>query len=316
MTRRLPPLSSVRAFEAAGRHLSFTRAAEELRVTQGAVSRQVRSLEDYLGVRLFRRVARAVVLTPDGEDYLRGVREAVDRVEQATLRILGRPEARVLTLNVLPTLASRWVIPRLLSFTEPNSPIEVRMITSIAPVDFTRDDIDVAIRVGSPDGEGALPGRARIDLVMTEGWRGVRTDFLFPDVLVPVASRALLASGPPLRAPEDLADHVLLHTATRPHAWPDWLAAVGFAGLRPRAELSYGHFFMTLQAAGEGRGVAIVPKVLVAGDLAAGNLVVPIDAPVRSAGGYHLLYREQHADVPKVRLFRDWVRAQAAEVEA
>ncbi|HEX7124766.1 MAG TPA: LysR substrate-binding domain-containing protein, partial [Thermodesulfobacteriota bacterium] len=126
----------------------------------------------------------------------------------------------------------------------------------------------------------------------------------------------LLASGPPLRAPGDLANHVLLHTATRPHAWPDWLAAVGLDGLVPRAELSYGHFFMTLQAAGEGRGIAMVPRVLVAGDLAVGNLVVPIDIPVRSEGGYYLLYRAKHADVPKVRLFREWILAQAAGAAA
>ncbi|HEX7126671.1 MAG TPA: LysR family transcriptional regulator [Thermodesulfobacteriota bacterium] len=201
MTRRLPSLSSVRAFEAAGRRLSFTGAAEELNVTQGAVSRQVRALEEYLGVRLFRRAARSVVLTAEGEEYLRAVRESFDRLEQATLRILGRPESRVLTLNVLPTLASRWVIPRLLSFTEPNTPIEVRMITSIAPVDFGRDDIDVAIRVGSPHGQVVEPGRARIDLVMTDDWRGVSADFLFPDVIVPVASRGLLASGRPLATP-------------------------------------------------------------------------------------------------------------------
>lgn len=314
MTRRLPPLTSMRAFEAAGRHLSFTRAADELNVTQGAVSRQIRALEDYLGVRLFRRVGRAVVLTTQGDDYLRAVREGLDGVERATLRLLGRPEAQVLTLNVLPTLASRWVIPRLLSFTEPNAPIEVRMITSIAPVDFGREDIDVAIRVGTPAGQHPEPGAARIALVMTEQWQGVRADFLFPDVLVPVGGRRLLAEGPPLRRPEDLASHVLLHTATRPHAWPDWLSAVGLSGLTPRGELSYGHFFMTLQAAAEGRGLAIVPTVLVAGDLTATNLVVPFDVPVRSEGGYYLLYREHHRDVPKVRLFRDWVLSQAAEV--
>lgn len=311
MSRRLPSLSALRAFEAAGRHGSFSRAAGELNVTQSAVSRHIRALEDDLGQPLFHRIGRAVALTPEGERYLAVMRESFDRMEQATQRLRGRHDAHVLTVDVLPTLATRWLIPRLPHFAEAHHAIEVRMITSIRPVDFAREDIDVAIRVGLPPDRHADPDAPRIDLVMTEGWHDLRADFLFRDILVPVCSRAIIERGPPLAHPADLAGHTLLHTATRRHAWPDWLRAAGCPDLTPRGEIAYGHFFMTLQAASEGRGIAIIPEILVAGDLAAGNLVMPLARRVESAGSYHLLYRTRQADLPKVQLFRNWLLAEA-----
>lgn len=311
MPRHLPSLSALRAFEAAGRHLSFSRAADELHVTQSAVSRHIRALEDALGLRLFRRTGRAVELTPEGGRYLAALRECFDNMDEATRRLRKARQDPILTVDILPTLATRWLIPRLPSFTDAHPRVEVRMITSIRPVDFAREDIDVAIRVGSPPDVSASPGAPRIDLVMTTDWAGLRAELLFHDVLVAVCSRRLLEPGPPLRRPDDLRHHVLLHTASRPHAWPDWLKATGHPAIKPRGEISYGHFFMTLQAASEGRGVAVIPEILIANDLATGNLVMPFPHRVPSAGAYYLLYRAEQADIPKIRLFKDWLLAAA-----
>ena len=311
MPRDLPSLSALRAFEAAGRHLSFSRAADELHVTQSAVSRHIRALEDVLGLRLFRRTGRAVALTPDGGRYLAALRECFDNMDEATRRLRKARQEPILTVDILPTLATRWLIPRLPSFTDLHPRVEVRMITSIRSVDFAREDIDVAIRVGSPPDTPASPGAPRIDLVMTTEWAGLRAELLFHDVLVAVCSRRLLEPGPRLSLPDDLRHHVLLHTASRPHAWPDWLKAVGHPSVKPRGEISYGHFFMTLQAASEGRGVAVIPEILLANDLATENLVMPFPHRVPSAGSYYVLYRADQADVPKIRLFRDWLLAAA-----
>lgn len=312
MSRRLPSLNALRAFEAAARHLSFSRAAEELHVTQGAISRQIRALETYLGVPLFRRLTRALQLTEHGEQYLPAMRDAFDRMEQATLRIVSSREGGILTVSVLPTLAMRWLIPRLPRFTEAHPDIEVRMITSIRPVSFSREDVDLAIRVGLPADHPDRPAGPRIDLTMAEDWTGVRADWLMPDVLIPVCSPTLFERSPPLHRPEDLRSHTLLHTATRARAWPDWLSAVGVNGIDAEAGPAYGHFFMTLQAATEGRGVALVPKVLVLSDLAAGHLVAPFGAAVESAGSYYLLCRQHQWDLAKIRAFREWLSAECA----
>lgn len=310
MSRRIPPLNAVRAFESAARQMSFSRAGQELRVTQGAISRQIKSLEIYLGVPLFIRLTRALELTEHGRLYLAAAREALDRIEDTTLRIIAAPGGGVLTVNVLPTFAMRWLIPRLTGFTGAHPGIEVRMITSISPVHFEREDLDVAIRVGAPPSVRGPRRGPRIDLEMAADWAGVRAELLMPDVLVPVCSPALRAGPNPLRRPADLASHVLLHTASRPHAWPDWLRVVGLAGIDAEAGPAFGHFFMTLQAAMEGKGVALVPRVLVESDLASGHLSVPFDIPVESAGAYYLLCRERQANLPKIRAFRDWLLAE------
>ncbi|MDB5592439.1 transcriptional regulator GcvA [Enterovirga sp.] len=310
MARQLPPLIALKAFEAAARHLSFTSASHELNVTQGAISRHVKTLETYFGTPLFHRRQRGLELTPEAEAYHQTVRETLDTLERATRRLLARSDRRVLTLTVLPTLAMIWLIPRLAEFNTLHPNVEVRLITSILPADFATE-IDLAIRVGQPGPDGAEADRARIELVMCEDWRGIAADPLLPDRLVPVCTEALLQRGPPLRRPGDLAGHVLLHNATRPHAWADWLRAAGAAGVDPRGGVSYGHFFMVLQAVLQGRGVGCVPHVLVADDLQAGRLVAPLPQPVESAGGYHLLYRRRDLDEPLIRLFRDWLVGEA-----
>lgn len=312
MARNLPPLNALRAFEAAGRHLSFTRASLELNVTQGAISRQVKNLEVHLGVRLFNRLTRRLELTESGHTLYLQVRESLDMLERAVARVRERHGSGVLTVDALTTLAMRWLIGRLPSFTEKHPMVEVRMVTSIKPVDFRRDDIDVAIRVGSLQAEAQDSSKPRIDLVMTDDWSGIHADFLVKDLLVPVCNPAT-ANGPlPLRKPEDLRHHTLLHTATRPRAWHDWLAAVEITDFVPNDEPAYGHFFMALQEAAKGRGVALVPHILVIDDLALGNLVVPFRKPIASHGGYYLLCRDHQWNDPKVALFRDWLKSELA----
>lgn len=309
MARKLPSLIALRAFEAAARHLSFTAAACELNVTQGAISRHIKALELYFGVTLFHRLPRSLELTAEGAAYFPALREALDTIERATRRLLNRNEERILTLSVLPTFAMSWVIPRLAGFNALHPNLEIHMVTSILPVDFS-GEIDMAIRVGRRPADGTADHGARIDLVMATDWNGIEAEFLMPDVITPVCSPNLANGRPGLRIPADLRHHTLLHTATRPHAWADWLSAVGVDEVDPAAGPAYGHFFMALQAAARGQGIACVPTIVVADDIAAGRLVAPFQR-VESAGSYHLLYRKHEAHSRKIQIFRDWLMSEA-----
>src|SRR5881227_2245594 len=195
MTARLPSLNGLRAFEAAARHLSFTTAASELNVTQTAISHQIRRLEEELGIRLFVRQNRALALTPQAKAYLPGVRAAFNDLRLATDRLLRRDDDHVLTVSTLASLAAKWLLPRLSSFQESHPGIDVRITTSTNLVDFRSGDVDAAIRYGRGQ------------------WSGLRADWLMADQLFPVCSPALIAGDKPLRCPEDLSHHVLLHTS-------------------------------------------------------------------------------------------------------
>lgn len=307
MPRRLPSLNALRAFESAGRLLSFSRAADELCVTQGAISRQIKSLEDMLGFPLFHRMTRAIELTDRGREYLPAVCEAFDRLEQATIRLSKKENHSILTVNVLPTFAMRWLIPRLPSFVARHPNIEVRMITSIRPVSFWRDDIDLAIRVGLPPQTPVASDGPRISLQMVDDWQGVRSYRLMSDVLVPVCTRALRKRLPAKAGPADLQKLPLLHMASRAHAWPDWFKAAGIAFHDSGENASYGHFFLVLEEALKGSGVALVPHALAESDIASGRLVVPVDFHAESAGAYYLLCRDHRSESHAIQVFRDWL---------
>jgi LysR family glycine cleavage system transcriptional activator len=310
MRRKLPPLGALRAFEATARHLSFTLAGDELGVTQGAVSRQVKALESHLGLRLFRRMTRAIALTDEGRHYFNGLGAAFDRIEAATADALRQNVGGVLTINVLPTFAMRWLIPRLPHFNQVEPTIEVRMVTSIEPVSFAREEIDLAIRVGRPKGEKGASRGARIDLVMTDDWGQAAIERLVPDIPVPVCSPSLIRPDRPLARVADLKNFTLLHNATRPHAWEDWLKFMGYPDFDPERRHSYGHFFMALQAAAEGRGVAIAPHVLIESDIRIRSLVVPF-AAMPPAPAYYYLLGPRHAwNSVKIKRFRIWLRQQ------
>jgi LysR family glycine cleavage system transcriptional activator len=310
MTRRkLPSLAGLRAFEVAGRHSSFSKAADELGVTQGAVSKLIRQLESEVGVALFKRLARTVELTEEGKTYFQAIRVSFESMESATRTLRDEGHADVLQVSCLPTLATTWFMPRLASFTQKHRNVEVRLSTSIAPADFQRGELDVAIRVGRKEPGSSNDRVSHIDLEMAQAWAGLKAELLFPDRVIPVCSDRL--PGPPLRHPRDLAHHTLLHNSTRSRAWPDWLRIVGIPDLRPKHEEYFGHFFMCLQAAAQGRGVAIVPSVLILDQTPFPGLRIPFRLSAESDGAYYAIYRQSQADEPKIRSFCAWLREEA-----
>ena len=293
MTARLPSLNGLRAFEAAARHLSFTVAASELNVTQTAISHQIRRLEEELGIRLFIRQNRALTLTPEARDYLPGVRAAFNDLRLATDRLLRKDNDHVLTISTLASLAAKWLLPRLSAFQEAHPGIDVRITTSTSLVDFKSGDVDAAIRYGRGH------------------WPGLRADWLMADELFPVCSPALLAGKKPLRRPEDLADHVLLHSsAANDDDWRLWLTAAGLpADLSKQPGVTFDLVFMTVQAAIDGIGVAMGRTSYVEADIAKGRLVVPFEITLPADAGFYLVSPEAKADTPKLSAFRQWLTA-------
>jgi LysR family glycine cleavage system transcriptional activator len=294
MHRRLPPLNALRAFEAAARHASFTKAADELYVTHGAISRQVQALEAWLDRPLFERHNRRVVLTPAGVAYLAEIGAALDRIALATARQLQSNERRVLRVNALATFTMRWLIPRLSTFQLAHPGTEVRVTTSRARLPELAEPYDVAIR-GGPD---QVPGH-------------VAQPFL-TETRLPVCSPALLARVP-LRRPEDQRRHILLHAATLPGVWSQWLLAAGVPDLEPRGSVTLEHFYLTLQAALDGLGVAIGPERLVEDDLADGRLTRPFAEPSLPARSYCAYIPERRVGDPAVQAFCDWLHAAATQ---
>jgi len=292
MARRLPPLNGLRAFEAAARHLSFTRAAEELHVTQTAISHQIKALEERLGVRLFRRLPRGLVLTDEAQLFLPPIRAAFDQIAAATERLTKDQGGGVLTVSALPSFAAKWLVPRIGRFRAACPDIEMRVSASSQLVDFARDDVDVAIRVG----RGEYPG--------------LRTERLFGDTLFPVCSPTLLDGPSPLAAPEDLRHRTLLSGDEYP-GWAKWLEHAGVSGIEvPRGPL-FDDSSMVLQAAIEGHGVALARGVLAADDLAAGRLVKPFELSLPFHLAYFLVCPEATAAQPKIRAFREWLLEEA-----
>ncbi|MDQ8035067.1 LysR family transcriptional regulator [Bordetella genomosp. 1] len=317
-TRNLPPLLSVRSFEAAARHRSFTLAAQELAVTQGAISLQVRKLEAFLGKKLFVRLARKVELTPAGMQYYEACRRLLAELEHATSRLMRRDRGEVLIVNTLPTIGQLWLMPRLAAFTTAHRHIEVRVVSDIRPLDMQADGVDVAIRVGPLAGRRYARQQPGIDLTLVQRWDGVCADHLFDDVLVPVMSRRLLAQGGPIDSLDELLTFPLIHTASRPHAWRDWLRAQGTAPPAQASGLDYGHFYIALRAAQEHKGVALIPEVLLEGYPGASELAVPWRpaTALRSAGEYYLLTHGAWSEREAVATFRDWVLREAQATRA
>jgi LysR family transcriptional regulator, glycine cleavage system transcriptional activator len=292
MHRRLPPLNAVKAFEAAARHASFTRAADELHVTHGAVSRQVQTLEDWLGMPLFERHNRRVVLTEAGAAYAAEIGAALDRIALATARQVERGRPRLLHVNALATFTLRWLIPRLSGFQRANPAIEVRLTTSNVPLAQLMEPFDVAIR-GGPDMR-----------------TGHVADPFLSERRIPVCSPALLRRLP-LEEPAQLRQHTLLHAATLPRVWPDWLRAAGVPDLTPQASVTLEHFYLTLQAALDGLGVAMGPERLIADDVTAGRLVLPFAGPALPARSYYTYVPAARAEDPAIRAFCGWLAAAA-----
>ena len=287
MARTLPPLNSLAAFEAAARLASFSKAAQELHVTPAAISRHIAILEGWLERQLFERHSRGVALTPAGEEYCRECTAALDRIAAATAQQLQSGRRRILRVNALATFTMRWLIPRLSSFATAHPDIEVRLSTSREPLQALRGDVDVVIR-GGPE---QVAGYAA-------------TEFL-REGRMPVCSPSLVKRRP-LRRAADLSRHTLLHSAGLPNVWADWLRAAGVAGLVPGGSLTLDHFYLTLQAAVDGLGVAIAPAALVADDVSEGRLVKPFAGPTLPEWRYFAYVREKGRPDAAVA-FRDWL---------
>lgn len=298
MQGRFPPLNALRTFECAGRHLSFVHAADELNVTPGAVSRQVKALEEWLGAPLFRRRHKQVVLTPLGRTYLQAVSEPLERIATATERARREQADRPIAICCYPTFALRWLVPRWGRFYDRHPDVDVQLTTTLQPVDFARGDVDAAVLVG--EGPQNWPGLDAIKLTDVE--------------LTPVCSPALRDSEPCLREPGDLARCTLLHGSPRPEDWQRWLNYAHVEGIDARAGMTFDSLNLSIQAAVEGLGVAIAVLALVEDDLAAGRLVRPF-APVRRSGRpFHLVYPPDRVRNRKLRHFVEWLRAESATV--
>ncbi|MFL5256284.1 MAG: LysR substrate-binding domain-containing protein [Rhodopila sp.] len=290
--RPLPPLNAVRAFEAAARRGSFKDAAAELGVTHGAISRQIRLLEDWLGApALFHRLNRRVALTPSGDALLAEFGPALDRIATAARQHReGRGElaAMVVRVNALATFSLRWLLPRLTLFRTQHPGIEVQLTTANEPVDALAEDYDVVIR-GGPDTFHGFVARP-----------------LLSECRLPVCD-PVTSKQRPLASPADLAAHTLLHVTTMPRLWADWLTLAGHPGLRPAAALTLDHFYLSIQAAIDGLGIALGPMSLVTDDLAAGRLVAPFPGLSLPARGYFAYLPQRDPANPASTVFCDWM---------
>jgi LysR family glycine cleavage system transcriptional activator len=289
---RLPPLNALRAFDAVARHLSFTRAAAELHVTPGAISHQIRTLEADLGVPLLHRLAREIQLTEAGTLLLPGTREAFRLLDDTVARLRGNADSGILTVSVAPSFAAKWLVLRLDRFADRNPGVDVRIAATERLTDFSRDDVDVAIRYGS----GNYPG--------------LQIERLVDNTVFPVCAPALAAR---LATPADLAEVILLHddNSERDPAlaeWPLWLKAAGITGVRADRGPRFGSSYLAIDAAVAGKGVALGKSVLVADDLAAGRLIRPFDFAMQTGFSFWVVSPPVIGDRPKVRAFRAWLR--------
>ncbi len=298
MRRKIPSTQALICFEAAARHESYTRAAQELALTQSAVSRQITALEAFLGMALFRRTRHGVALTPAGADYARQIARQLDTMERDTLDAMARQGlGGSLQLAAVPTFATRWLIPRLPDFAARHPDITVHIETRTRPFLFNDTSFDAAIYAGT--------------LAQTANWAGTQSTVLLHEDVVPVCSPALLRGGKAL-SPLAVARMPLLQQSTRPEGWRQWFDA-------QRAEAPHAHggpryelFSMLAMAAAHGLGVALMPRMLIEDELARGELVVACDRPLRGERSYFLVTPAAHDERAALKLFRDWLRAQAA----
>ena len=289
--RFLPSLSFLTAFEAVARTGSITAAAHELSLTQSAVSRQIKALEEQLGAPLFVRERQRVRPTLAGAAYAREIRDALHKISGASLNLRANPGGGTLSLAILPTFGTRWLAPRLPRFLAAHPGVTINLATRLAPFDFRLEPLDAAIHFGQPDWPGAELVRLRSEQV------------------VPVASPELRRELAPAR-PEDLRAAPLLHLTTRPDAWEKWFAANGVAVDGVHGML-FDQFAMVAQAAAAGLGLALLPDFLIAEELASGVLVTVLERPLRSDGDYYLVWPVERREHPPLAAFRAWLVTEA-----
>jgi LysR family glycine cleavage system transcriptional activator len=293
-----PPLKAVRYFESAARHLSFSKAAEELNVTHSAISHQIKALEEWIGQPLFERTGRALRLTEAGRQFLPPVRSAFRQLTEAAEDLRQANRGGPLTVSVLPSLASKWLVPRLFDFRSKHPEIEVRISATDRVEQIGQGGIDIAVRYG----------RGR--------WPGVEAELLLQDDLFPICSPALLQGDVQLKQPSDLQHFNLLNDSTWEAArfdfWHQWLAQAGVTGLELKGGFSFNYSNLLVQAAIDGLGIALGNTLLAGDDLKAGRLVKPFDITISLDTAYYIVYVRDALKRAKIRAFRDWLVDQIA----
>lgn len=293
--RFLPSLSLLQAFEAAARTRSITAAAQELSLTQSAVSRQIRALEDQLGLELFHREKQSIRLTPGGQSYVREIREALHKISQASMNLRANPGGGTLSLAILPTFGTRWLAPRLPEFLSANPGITINLVTRLTQFDFSTEAVDAAIHFGAPD------------------WPGCDCAHLRGEHVVPACSPALAEQFRFARL-ADLRSAPLLHLTSRPDAWEKFFERNGIATQGVHGML-FDQFATAAQAAMVGLGIALLPEFLIEDEIASGRLVVPLAARMRSDEAYYLCWPREQGQYRPLVAFRDWLGAAARASE-
>jgi LysR family transcriptional regulator, glycine cleavage system transcriptional activator len=298
MNSHLPPLSALRAFEAAARHVSFSKAADELNVTPAAVSHQIHALEQDLGVRLFHRLNRSIELTTSAQILLPGLTEAFAGIQSSVRRLRAHNDTGTLTVTASPSFAAKWLVLRLHRFQDLCPQIDVRISATDELVELTKGDFDVAVRYGT----GRYPG--------------LDVELLFTNEVFPACSPQLLTAGPPLRTPDDLSLHNLIHDQAIERdplvpTWPMWLKAAGVKNIPAAGGLSFNNIHLALDAAIAGHGVVLAYSTIAAADLAAGRLVRLFSLALPDQFAYYIVTAPGALERPKVTAFRNWLRREA-----
>ena len=292
MRRKIPSTTALISFEAAARHESFTKAAQELSLTQGAICRQIASLEEFLGVELFRRSRRGVKLTEAGLSYSRRVATQLDAVERDTLSVMGQQGANMIELAVVPTFGTQWLLPRLKDFQQKHPEVTVNLTNRTRPFLFADTDFDAAIYFGDAD------------------WSGTESHRLMGENPMPVCSPALLGKRTNL-TPAEIADFPLLQQTTRPYAWRQWFNSQNLNIPRDMTGPRYELFSMLAQAAMHDMGVALIPPFLIQRELAEKRLVIANTQALSSIKAYYLMIPERKVESASLKAFRDWLVNQA-----
>jgi len=293
--RRLPPLNALKMFEASARNLSFSGASEELFVTPSAVSHQVKTLENFLGVELFHRSNRKVTLTPQGEQYLTSVKHAFDEIEMATQRLSVTQGASVVQISVAPNFLIRWLMPRMSRFRALFPDVELQINASMGLLDFNRTSTDMAVYYGNGE------------------WDDIEVEFLRKVMLVPVCGPGLLQTGPPLEKPADLANHTLIYVSKRTWEWDNWLKKAGVEFITPKGSMQLSSSQLTTAAAQENLGVALADQTLISREIESGKLVVPFDLPLDTKKAFYLVYRKHRPLTKGMEAFRNWLMNELQE---
>jgi len=292
--RYLPSTMMLQAFEASAKRLSFTLAAQDLCLTQSAISKQVIALEEMLRTELFKRINKRLELTAAGKSFQERISPALNGIEAAVIELMSCQSDRSnLDLGVVPSFATKWLIPRLGEFAKSHPGITINLATRLVPFDFSETMLDAAIHYGSPN------------------WAGATCDYLMSEEMVVVCNEELAATT--LLAPSNLLDLSLLHLTTRPHAWKEWAETAALEGLDWARGPHFDHFSMVTQAAVAGLGVAVLPKFLILDELASGKLVIPFGPKATSDNGYYLVYPERKAGLSSLQKFRAWLLESVGE---